>query len=225
MESRCFACQHKSKAVCKLSKLDSEELSQGSISVSFKKGDYIIRQGLFTSNIAFLKIGLVKTQIEGPYFTQMINITKPGNYLGLPTTLGDKLNSYSVVAVEDSEVCFTDRSTFKKLLSKNPDFSFQIILDLCKSELKSYDNCIRRTQKQIRGKVADVILDFANNIYKSDKFILNINQEEMGNLIDASRESISRVLNEFAKEEVINISGKKLEILNKDHLKLISLKG
>ncbi len=223
--NNCILCKYKSAAACKLSENDSNELSDNSLSVSFKKGDFIIRQGTYSTNVAYLKRGLAKVQIVGPHYTQVVKIIKPGNYLGLPTTFGDKINQYSVVAIDESEVCFIDITTFRNLLSSNSDFSNQIIIELCRSELQSYENCIRRTQKQIRGKIADMLLDFSENICKSDKFNVQINQEDMGNLIDASRESISRILSEFVKDGVIKMEGKNFEILNKEHLKLISIKG
>lgn len=225
MKNKCVVCSHKSKAACKLSSQSSEELSLNSLSLKFKKGDFIFRQGMYSTNVAYLKTGLVKIQIVGPHYTQVVKIVKPGNYLGLPTTFGDKINQYSAVAIEESEICFIDITLFRKLLNENAEFSNMILLELCQSELESYQNCIRRTQKQIRGKVADVLLDFSDNIYKSNSFYLNINQEEMGNLIDASRESISRVLNEFAKDGAIKLNGKEIEIINREHLKLISANG
>ena len=225
MENKCILCAHKSAAVCKLTENGQKVLSKNSLTVPFRKGDFIIKQGTYSTNVAYLKSGLAKIQIVGPYYTQVVKIVKPGNYLGLPTTIGDKINQYSVVAIDESEVCFIDITTFMNLLSDSPEFSRQIIIELCKSELVSYQNCVRRTQKQIRGKVADILLEFSENIYNSDSFNVHINQEEMGNLVDSSRESISRVLNEFVKERVIEMSGKKIVILNKEHLKLMSSRG
>ncbi len=225
MENKCEFCNYKSVAETKLTERELEELSCNCLTVSFKKGDSIIRQGTYSTNVAYLKSGLAKIHIEGPYHVQVVRIVKPANYLGLPTTFGDKVNQYSVTAVENSEVCFIDITYFRKLLALNHDFSNQIIVELCKGEIESYQKCVNRTQKQVRGKVADVLLDFSDNIYHSDKFVLQINQEDLGNLVDASRESISRVLNDFGREGLIKISGKEVEIVKKSMLQMISKHG
>lgn len=47
----------------------------------------------------------------------------------------------------------------------------------------------------------------------------------MGNLVDTSRETISRILSEFDKDGIIHVVGKRIEILNKNSLKLISQNG
>ncbi|MCB8994419.1 MAG: winged helix-turn-helix domain-containing protein [Bacteroidales bacterium] len=85
--------------------------------------------------------------------------------------------------------------------------------------------CISRTQKQLRGKIADVLIELSDHLYNSDKFIIPLTQEDLGNLVDSSRESISRVLAEFVKDDILSISGKKVEILNKKSLLQISAKG
>lgn len=225
MKNNCTLCDYKSAAAQKLSPEELKNLAPNCITVKFKKGDIIIRQGTYSTNVAYLKKGLVKIHIDGPYHVQVVRIVKPRNYLGLPTTFGDKINQYSVTAIEDSEVCFIDISTFRSMLQLNPSFTNQIMLELCKSELESYQKCVNRTQKQIRGKLADVLLDFADNIYHSDTFSINITQEDIGNLVDASRESVSRVMAEFAKDEIISVEGKKISILDRNILLSISKNG
>ena len=161
----------------------------------------------------------------GPSYEQIVRLVKAPTYLGLPTTFGNKINQYSVTALSDVEVCFIDINIFRNLLKENEQFSYEIILELCKNELDSFHRCANRTQKQTRGNLADVLLEFANHIFESDTFILPISQSEVGNLIDTSRESVSRTLSEFDKDGLIRMSGKNIEIINKSSLELISQKG
>jgi len=143
----------------------------------------------------------------------------------LPTTFGDKINQYSVSVIEEAEVCFIDLTTFRNLLRSNPDFAYEIMIDICKNELEVYYKCANRTQKQIRGKIADVLLDMSDKIYNYDSFTIPLNQEEIGNLVDSSRESVSRVFNEFEKDGIISASGKRIKVINKESLRMISAKG
>jgi len=225
MKNECKLCKIKSKAALKLSDEEIEKLTFNCALVSFRKGDSLIRQGTFSTNVAYLRSGLAKIHIAGPYYEQIVRIVKPPSYLALPTTFGDKINQYSVTVIEKSEVCFIDISTFRDLLSKNSDFSYEIMLELCRNELEVFSRCANRTQKQIRGKIADVLLEMADQIYKSNNFTLPVNQEEIGNLIDSSRETVSRVLTEFNNDGIISITGKKIEILKKESLIMISSNG
>jgi CRP-like cAMP-binding protein len=225
MKNECKFCTIKSKAASKLTEAEIEKLSFNCALTSFNKGEVLIRQGTFSTNVAYLRKGLVKIHIAGPYYEQIVKIVKAPGYLGLPTTFGDKINQYSVTVIDKAEVCFIDITTFRQLLHLNPDFSYEIMLDICRNELEMYYKCASRTQKQIRGKIADVLLEMCDKIYNTDVFTIPLNQEETGNLVDASRESVSRILNEFEKDGIINISGKKIEIRNKKSLQLISSNG
>lgn len=225
MKSGCKVCNIKSIAGSKLSDEQIEKLSDNCLLLKFHKGDSVIKQGTFSTNVAYLQSGLAKIHIAGPYHEQIVRIVKAPTYLGLPTTFGDKINQYSVTVIEEAEVCFIDISAFRGLLNSNNDFSYEILLEVCRNELEVYHKCANRTQKQIRGKIADVLLEFSEKIYSSSCFTIPLTQEDIGNLVDSSRESISRVLTEFEKDGIIKLTGKRIEILNKKSLLMISANG
>jgi CRP/FNR family transcriptional regulator len=209
----------------RLNNCQVEQLEKNHAVVKFKKGASIIRQGMFSTNVVFLRNGLAKMHLNGPYHEQIVRVIKAPTYLGLPTTFGDKINQYSITAVIDSEVCFIDMNVFSMVLRENSDFSTHIIQELSKSELETYRRCANRTQKQVRGNLADVLLDFADNIFGSDEYTLPLSQSEIGNWVDASRESINRLLSEFVSDKIIDMKGKRIHILNKASLQLISQYG
>jgi len=225
MENDCKKCSVKPKVAGVVCECCLDPSKTNHATVQFLKGDMIIKQGNYSTNVAFLRQGLIKIHLAGPSHEQIVRIVKAPAYLGLPTTFGNKINQYSITAISDAEVCYIDIDFFRNLLKGNEQFSYGIILDLCQNELESFRRCANRTQKQARGNLADMILDFAANIFESDTFNLPISQSEMGNLVDTSRESISRMLSEFAKDGVIRMTGKQLEILNKKSLQLISQNG
>ena len=225
MENDCKVCAIKSKAASKLSEEEIEKLSFSCALVKFQKGDSLIRQGTFSTNVAYLRSGLAKVHIAGPYHEQIVRIVMAPSYLGLPTTFGDKINQYSVTVIEPAEVCFIDINAFRYLLKVNHDFSYEITLELCRNELEVFHRCANRTQKQLRGKIADVLIELSERIYSSDIFKIPLTQEDLGNLVDSSRESVSRVLAEFEKDGIIRLVRKKVEITNKASLLLISSNG
>lgn len=225
MNSDCRLCGIKSKAASTLSGDELEKLSFNCATASFEKGDPIIKQGTFSTNVVYLRKGLAKIHMAGPSHEQIIRIVKAPSYLALPTTIGDKINQYSVTVIEPSEVCFIDMAAFRLFMRSNAEFSYEIMIEVCRNELEAFVRCVNRTQKQIRGKIADVLLEMSETIYYSDTFNMPVNQEEIGNLVDASRESISRVMNEFASDGIISMSGKRVKILNKPTLLIISANG
>lgn len=225
MNEMCFNCNFKSKAAEKLEFNGLFQLSCNTLSKSFNKGNSIIKQGQQFSKILYLQKGLVKINVDGPHYSQIIKILKAPCYLGLPTSMGDKINQYSITSLSTTNVCFIDFGTFLNLMNNNISFAHEIIVEICNNELEFTRKFVNRSQKQTRGRIAEMILDFANNIFENDSFKLPITQKELSNYIDCSRENLNRILSEFQKDKLINFKGKSIEILNKNHLELISKNG
>ena len=225
MSTNCKYCPFNAEIAEILNDDCFEQLSSNHAEVNFEKGDVIIKQGALSTNVVFLRKGLAKIHLAGPSREQIARLVKAPTYLGLPTTLGDKINQYSVSAISSVEVCFIDMKVFQNLLQLNHTFAYKIILELCRNDIESYRRCANRTQKQSRGNLAEVLLEFSNDIFDSDSFTLPISQTELGCLIDTGRESISRFLGEFDKDGIISLTGKQITILNKEMLQLISNNG
>ncbi len=224
-EILCKNCNLKSSAAKVLSTIELERLGNNCVGVSFRKGDVIFKQGAFSSNIIYVRSGLVKIHMTGPVEEQIIKITKAPSYLGIPTTFGEKVNQYSATAIENTTVCFIDIEVFKEFIFMNGRFAYEIVVELCRNELNSFQKCVSRTQKHIHGRAADALLFFSNGIYGEDEFELPLSRLELGHFINTSRESICRILSDFSKAGIICLSGKNIKILNRDLLETISKNG
>ncbi len=225
MQTDCRNCLFKTTATSMLSDCSLEQLTTNHLELKLKKGDAIIKEGTYSTNVVFLRTGLAKIHLAGPYTEQIVKLVNAPSYLGLPTTFGSKINQYSITAITEAEVCYIDLEVFQNILDENKEFTREIIQEFCKNELESFRRCANRTQKLIRGNMADALLEFSDNIFKSNTFQLPISQSEFANLVDTSRESVSRVLGEFDKDGIIKIIGKEIIILNKHSLILISQNG
>ncbi len=222
----CVECEFHSKAAKNLSADQLKFMSTNSLNAEFKKGEIIIKQGAFSLNIVYLRTGLVKVHITGVTSKDhILKFVKAPAYIGLPTSIGDKINQFSVTAIEDSSVCFIDQDCFNDLLHANEDFSYEIIVGLCKDELQCFKYSLYRTQKHVRGLVSEMLLYFAREIYQSDTFICPLSRYEASDFIGTSRETVSRILSEFEKEGIIKIQGKRRTILDYGRLDSICKNG
>ena len=221
----CKVCQFQSPATKFLSNEEISKLSQNCSEIRLNKGDIIFKQGILSSNIVYLKKGVVKLHIEGPYKEQTIKITKGPAYLGIPTSFDKKYNRYSATVVEGAEACYINIDTFKQFVQNNGKFAYEIIVELCKNEINLFHKCISRAQKNARGRIADALIFFSEEIYEKDYFKLPMTRDELGNYVDTTRESVSRILAEFNNDGIIELKGKSVEIKNKEQLRLVSKTG
>jgi CRP-like cAMP-binding protein len=221
----CKTCIIRSEAV---NTLDGEELDyliKNCAEATFERNEYIIKEGLLSSHVAYLKSGLAMISKKGVAGNdQILKIVLPGNYLGLQTVLIEKINRYSVKALNECLVCFIDNNSFKQILKKNVHFSNELLYFLCKEELSYFERFVNLHQKQLSGKVADIIL-FFSNIYGSVSFEIPISRSDFATLICSTRESVTRALKEFSDSKIIKVYGKVFEIINMEMLKEISRKG
>ena len=221
----CKFCNLKSNAAQKLNDNELVVLENNCAEATFDAGDIIIKQDALSTNVAYVKSGLVKIHIKGPIKEKIMKIVKAPAYLCLPSTFGDKVNHFSTTALERTTVCFIDVTTFKNFIYENGDFAYQILLDLSKGELQNFHNCINNAQKQNMGRVADAILFFAKEIYNSKMFTLPISRQDLADLTGITRESASRILTDFHNEKILDIDARKITILNEGLLRQISEKG
>ncbi len=222
----CHLCEIKSRAAGTLTPEELGYLDLNCTEVDFKPGEVIIRQGQFSSHIAFMKSGLAKIHMIGPTGRdQVLKIVTPRTYIGLQTIISDKIHRYSATVLEPARVCFIDIHSFKELISRNPKFSYEIIVYLCHDEISYYERFVNLAQKQVNGRLADAILFFANDVYKSDQFRLSLSRGDLAALIGVTRESVSRALREIANSGVLLLSGKEINILDKNRLLMISKTG
>ena len=221
----CSYCKKKSKATGKLDQNELEKLGQNCNQVEFKKGEKIMIQDALSYNIVFVREGLVKIHAMGPEKEQILRIVKGPAYLGIPTTIGAKINQYSATTISKTFACFIGFDVFKDIIKNNGQFAFEIIVELCKNELQFYKKCINQVQKQGPGKIAEALLYFSEKIFDNQNFSLPLTRNELGDLTCTSRETVSRILSDFSKSNIINVNKTKISILDKKQLENISKMG
>lgn len=225
VDSVCRLCGLKSPAARLLTPQEIDKLDLNCARIKIKKGEVVFREGTLATNITYLKSGLVKIHMQGPVKTKILRLMKAPSYLGLPTTFSEKVNHYSATAVVDSEVCFISLDTFREFIFSNGGFAYEIIQDLCRNEIKDYQRYTNMSQKQLPGRLADILLCMSQELFNASTFELPVNYNELSDFISTSRESVSRLLGEFGKEGIISVNNKELTILKEDVLEKISQKG
>lgn len=221
----CFFCDKKSKATKKLDLGELKNLGNNCNDATFKKGDRILVQNTRSQNIIFIKEGLVKVHTKGPVKEQILKISKGPSYLGIPTAIGARINEYSATALSHTNVCFIEYSTFREIIKNNGPFAYEIITELCEHEIQSYKKYVNQVQKQSPGKIAEALLFFSEKIFENNQFDIPLTRNELGDMTCTSRETISRVLSDFSKNDILEINKSSVTILNKELLEKISKTG
>jgi CRP-like cAMP-binding protein len=224
--SPCHACRFKSKAIAVLSEEELVMLGKGCLEVNTGKGELFFREGAPSGHVVFLREGLAKIHKKGPKGKdQVLKIGCPGDYLGIQTILGDEVNHYSASAMDDSQACYIRVEVFRDLIRRNGEFAHELMVVICREELNYFNRFVSQSQKQLNGRLAEVLMYFSGEIFRSEKFNLQLTREEMASLVITTRESLIRALKEFSDSGIIRIDRRDFEILNPVMLKKISESG
>ena len=144
----------------------------------------------------------------------------PGEFFGEMSLLDGLPRSASVVALEDSEVLVLNRKDFLELIRNLPEIALRILTEMSK-RLRSADQKIGSLiLMDVYGRVARVLVELAEKEGKrvNDDIVIEtkLRQQDIANMVGASRETVSRVLKDFVQNGFITIDGKKIIIHNAD---------
>jgi len=211
----CEFCVYKSYL---FESLTREELAL----VNLNKSERLFHEGDEIKEFLYLKDGLVKLFKEGKSrHEHIISIAKPLDFIGLLSIFSNANYIYSITAIEDSSVCFIDLETIKLIIKRNGKFAQSLLEKMSSISDQVLDTRIELNKKQLRWRIAYILLMFSGQIYNSNKFDLPISRKELGDLIDMRTENVIRILSEFRKDGILKIEGKTFEILDVELLEKI----
>ena len=220
--SNCAECVYRSLAFKNLSPKELELITKNKVEKFYRKGEQICTEGEEISEFMYLQNGLVKLyKTENNRREHIISIAKPKDFIGLLSIFSNTTHIYSISAIEDSVVCFVKLEVIKTFIKNNGIFALDFF-----EKISSVSDAVIKTRidintKQLRGRIAYILLLFSKHIYNSNQFSLPISRKEIAELIDMSTENVIRVLSEFRKDRLIQIEGKRIEILDMKKLEKV----
>lgn len=203
-----------------LKSLKKEELlriSACKTSKTIKKGEVIFDEGDHINGVFCISDGVCKvSKMSSNGRDQIIHLVKKGDILGERSLINDEAANLKATAINDMEVCFIPRDEIINDLSKNPEFSMNVLKDLA-SSLKIADNFIvDMAQKTVKQRLAEMLLNLNKKFGTNRDNVLDIHlsREDIANIIGTATESAIRLLSEFKKEELILLKGKNITLID-----------
>ncbi len=221
-----FPCEEQMPYSQLLNEEQIELLQRNSNVVSYNKKDIVFRQNTRTSHIMLMVSGLVKIFKEGRNErTVLLRLATPGEYIGMMSVMGDHIHRYSATVVENADICFIDINAYRNVLMENGKFSLQLMSLISQDGLFIFNRLMNQTHKQLPGRIADVLLYFAEQIYRQPYFDFPLTRRELAELAGTTKESFIRTLTEFKNDKIIYLDGSRVEIISMDIVKTLSELG
>ena len=201
-------------------------LKNNSSIVEYRKKENIFRQNTRTSHIMILFRGMAKVYKESRNNrTIILRIAKPDTYLGILSVLGGQVHQYSATAIDESTVCFIDLKVFNNLILGNGKFALKLLGLISLDGLFIFNRLMAQSHKQLPGRIADVLIYFADEIYGNNIFTFPLTRRELAELAGTTKESFIRTLTEFKNDKIINLDGSNVEIVSREIVNTLSELG
>lgn len=226
IKTSCTVANQHSQCFDKLTEEQQAMIEERQVTVRYKKGENIAKQGAFTTHVIFLCEGLGKVFYEDHDKRIILRVAAPGSLIGL-TSLGKRNNifQYSASAYIESTARLIDINLFRRLIEENGKFAAAIIDILSDIAIQKNERFFCLTNRQSYGKLADILLCLAGNIFKNAQFHLPLTRKELAELSGMSTESVIRTIKKFEEDGLIVIKDKTFEIVNPEELLKICQHG
>ena len=212
-----------------LLKEDLDELGRNKISTFYRKGQVIFHENMQPTGLYCLNKGKIKISKHGvDGKEQIVRFVLEGGLLGVRSLLGGRAYSASGTTLEDSIVCYINKKTFFEICIKYPQIS-QCLMVLLSTLLEEAENKMTTlAQKPVRERLAESLL-ILNHLFKSegqckilnDNVTISLSREDLANLVGTATETVIRLLSEFREENLVNISGRSITLLDVEGIKKI----
>jgi len=126
---------------------------------------------------------------------------RTGNYIGFFTTFFESRYHLSATILEKSELVYVNLNIIKEVLNENGRYALHIIQQLSNEGMFLLSKLISFPQKEIPGRVAEMLLFFFNRNYQKPSCIPFRFRQEFADLVYSSKESISRTITEFKNDK------------------------
>jgi CRP/FNR family transcriptional regulator, cyclic AMP receptor protein len=196
---------------------------------NYTRGDKLFAEGEASKCVFFLVSGRVKLSVtsrEGK--TVILRIATAGQILGLSAALGAKDHE---LTAEACEFCVVKAVPTKDFLAFLAQYS-EAAMEATRCVLQEYemvfnDVCRLALPNTVAGRLANLLLEWRKGPLPAGqvqpRFTMSLTHEEIAGMAATSRETVTRVFNQFEREKLIAIKGSSLTVLRPEALQQLAM--
>ncbi len=222
----CKTCIYRQMLFNDLSDFEYKLINDARTERLYKRGEVIKHEGEKVDSFMYLRKGMVKLfKTDKREKEQILSINKPGDFVNLLTIFTRTTYKYSIEAIEETLVCDVNLEVLKHIVSSNEDFTMRVLNRMSNISDEIIESRFELSQKQLKGRVATILLCFSDDVYHKKTFDLPITRRELGELISMTTENVIRTFSEFRRDSLIYVQDKTITLVDYNRLKTIAKSG
>jgi CRP/FNR family transcriptional regulator, cyclic AMP receptor protein len=206
--------------------LDEESgkaLRAGVIDVQLARGDRLFDEGDAGDRLYVIlegKIKLTRTVPDGR--ENLLSVLGPGEMFGELSLFDPRPRTASAVAVTDARLAALGHDYLLHWLTGRPDVALHLLRALAQRLRRANDVMADLVFTDVPGRVAKALLDLADKFGEQEDAGLQVHhdltQEELAQLVGASRETVNKALADFSARGWLQLHAKSVLILDAGRL-------
>lgn len=205
------------------------EAMDNAIVQTYRKGESIYKVGEESVYLVCMLKGRVKLEKLGiGGRMQIMRMFRPGDNFGYRSYFAVQEHVTEAVAMENTQVALIPMNLIERFCMENPQLAMYFVRNLATDLGASDERTVNLTQKHIRGRLADSIIFLIDKYgFEADGYTINapLSRDDLAALSNMTTSNAIRTLATFVKEEIIELEGRRIKVLNRDKLKRINANG
>ena len=192
--------------------------------ITFSRGNQLFAEGDEPKYVYFVASGRIKLSVssrEGR--TMILRLAEAGHVLGLSAALSSNEHEVTAEAMEPCRVRAILVTEFLNFLQDFPEAAMEATHCVLREYRVVFDDvCRLGLPTTVAGRLANLLLDWRKvrmqDGHDDARFIVTLTQEEIAGMTGTSRETVSRLLNQFEREKLISVKGVSMTVLQPEAL-------
>lgn len=206
----CFLCQ-----LCLREWLPALSVEKRNFEV--KKGEQLFKEGDVVKGIYFVYKGSFKVHKRWDKEKELIiRFARPGDIIG-HLGLGKRpLYPVSATALEPAIVCYLATDFFETTLKVNTGLTYQLMMFFANELQESQRSMRDLAHMSVKARIAQAFISLQQQFGVDENGFINveISRQDISSFAGTTYETLFKVLNEFATQKILTLTGRKIYIID-----------
>jgi CRP/FNR family transcriptional regulator, cyclic AMP receptor protein len=204
---------------------DSAAALQGGVTiVELARAERLFDEGASGNQLYVILDGKIKlTRAAADGRENLLSVLGPGEMFGELSLFDPRPRTASATAVTDSRLAALAHDDLRSWLTGRPDVALHLLQALARRLRRANDVMADLVFTDVPGRVAKALLDLADRFGTAQEDGLQVNhdltQEELAQLVGASRETVNKALADFAARGWLQLSAKSVLLIEPERLR------
>jgi len=195
----------------------------GMVDVQLARGDRLFGEGDAGDRLYVISEGKIKlTRSASDGRENLLGVLGPGDMFGELSLFDPRPRTAAAVAVTDAHLFALGHDYLREWLTARPDVAMHLLTALAQRLRRANDVMADLVFTDVPGRVAKALLDLADKFGEQQGAGLHVHhdltQEELAQLVGASRETVNKALADFSARGWLQLHAKSVLILDRDRL-------